>query len=399
MYIFARVHKDGTTIRVRPMAGQTMADGSAVRILNVSCDKSCRPFLNDSDPVVFLAQDFRSAGALSGEYYEGGDIYIPETSTYFEGQSSPKVKKMTADMWKKFRNFTSTTSPTPANTKRSFSYLDKMMNNQKFAPPTIDKEGFYVDTDIWYYLLRNIRKGVPSLIVGETGTGKTELVDFLSKAVGLPLNKIDMGTIIDAQSGLLGTHKFKNGSSVIDMAPFTKFIQGPGVVLFDEINRAPLGSSNILLPPLDGGKKLSVEISEDARVIEVHEDCCFVATANIGVKYTATKTIDRALLDRFRKVELPQLSPDIEARLYQKRSFVDVMDAGRIANIIGSIRQEYIKGEISETVSIRYGFDVASLVADGYDVETAFRLAVLPLFENDGTDSERSAVLKIITSK
>ena len=55
--------------------------------------------------------------------------------------------------------------------------------------------------------------------------------------------------------------------------------------------------------------KVALKISE---VILKFVGVSFIATANIGMEYTATRVIDRAILDRFSLIEMDALSEDDE---------------------------------------------------------------------------------------
>jgi hypothetical protein len=104
--------------------------------------------------------------------------------------------------------------------------------------PSETEIGFHVEPEVWYLLVRNIMKGENTLIIGPTGTGKTELISHVVKAMGKFLKTVDMGTVQDAQSALLGVHRLnKEGHSEFDYAPFVDYVQQPGIVLLDEINR------------------------------------------------------------------------------------------------------------------------------------------------------------------
>ena len=58
-----------------------------------------------------------------------------------------------------------------------------------------------------------------------------------------------MGSMYDPVSGLLGVHRLqKGGEAGFDYAKFTQDIQKPGVILRDELSRAPVTTINILFP-------------------------------------------------------------------------------------------------------------------------------------------------------
>jgi len=86
--------------------------------------------------------------------------------------------------------------------------------------------------------VRNVLRGENIMLIGDTGTGKTEIVKHLAKALEKDLFIQDMGTVQDAQSALLGVHTLnKEGISEFKHAPFVGHIQSGGIVLLDELSR------------------------------------------------------------------------------------------------------------------------------------------------------------------
>ena len=163
--------------------------------------------------------------------------------------------------------------------------LEQIRTDDKLAAPTIAGDGFYVNPGDWMILVRNIRSQVNTLMIGPTGSGKTQLIILACRRLGIPCHVYDMGSMIDPVSSLLGVHRLnEKGASVFDYAKFTEDIQNPGVILLDELSRAPASTNNILFPCLDDRRSLPVEIAggKDMRNIKVNPKCTFVATANIG---------------------------------------------------------------------------------------------------------------------
>lgn len=121
-------------------------------------------------------------------------------------------------------------------TDTSGTFKESIM--RAYPCPTESEIGFHVEPDVWYLLIRNVLKGEATLLIGPTGSGKTELVSHIAKALSKPLNIQDMGTVQDAQSALLGVHRLnKEGHSSFEYAPFVSHIQTDGIVLLDELNR------------------------------------------------------------------------------------------------------------------------------------------------------------------
>lgn len=401
-YYFLRTLVEEGRQRCKALIGQTFEDGAKVdSTVNVSADRALR----DAYPTgtTFVTDSLRAAS----KYYQAGNIYpIGILDSDYRG---PKHRP-TEEMLRAYEIFIGATdlsdsvSPKEKESSKttSKSLLGKMKLNPELKIPSIGSEGFYVDSDVWYLLMRNIQNQVNTMLIGATGGGKTELVLLACKKLGISCSVYDMGSMYDPVAGLLGVHRLqKGGVSVFDYAKFTRDISKPGVVLLDELSRAPVTTNNILFPCLDSRRKLPVEIAggEDLREIEVHPECCFIATANVGVEYTGTMSMDRALVGRFFPIELSYMPPEQENKVLVKRCGISISDATNIVKVANSLRNMYNKQEISSSISTRETLMVGDLVADGWDLVRAMELVLLPLFEGTRSDGERGIVCRVISSR
>lgn len=141
---------------------------------------------------------------------------------------------------------------------------------------------------------------------------------------------------------------------------------------------------------------LPVEIAggDDKRAIKVHNECCFVATANVGSEYTGTMSMDRALVGRFFPLELDYIPAAEEEKVLCKRCDISPMDAHHIVSVANNIRSLYKKQELSCSVSTRETIMTAELVADGWTPLRAMELVFLPLFEGTKAEGERGIIAK-----
>lgn len=401
-YYFLRTLVEEGRQRCKALIGQTFEDGAKVdNTVNVSADRALR----DAYPTgtTFVTDSLRAAS----KYYQAGNIYPIGIldSDYRDPKHRPTEEMLRAyEIFIGATDLSDSVSPEekePSKTT-SKSLLGKMKLNPELKIPSIGSEGFYVDSDVWYLLMRNIQNQVNTMLIGATGGGKTELVLLACKKLGISCSVYDMGSMYDPVAGLLGVHRLqKGGVSVFDYAKFTRDISKPGVVLLDELSRAPVTTNNILFPCLDSRRKLPVEIAggEDLREIEVHPECCFIATANVGVEYTGTMSMDRALVGRFFPIELSYMPPEQENKVLVKRCGISISDATNIVKVANSLRNMYNKQEISSSISTRETLMVGDLVADGWDLVRAMELVLLPLFEGTRFDGERGIVCRVISSR
>lgn len=275
----------------------------------------------------------------------------------------------------------------------ALSFLAKI---QQEAPCPSIEDGFYVESRTWNYLVRNIKRHVNTMLVGPTGTGKTDIVIRICESLGLECNIYDMGAMQDALTGLLGSHRIENGNSVFDYSKFVEDVQKPGVILLDELSRAPLMTNNILFPCLDGRRTLPVEIadSKSNREIKIHPECTFIATANIGAEYLGTNGLDAALINRFMLLNVDYIPAKFEKKILAVRTGIDEENATSIISIANALRNHYTEGTISKPISTRETIACAELFVDGFSLLDSIMLTFGEKY--DRSNEEYDLVKKII---
>jgi MoxR-like ATPase len=286
----------------------------------------------------------------------------------------------------------------PANKS---SFREELKKAPEMKAPTISDDGFFVKNSTWLLLARNLKRHINTILIGQTGTGKTELCMLACQRMGIPCRVYDMGSMHDPLSQLLGTHRLKAGQSVFEYARFVEDVQQPGVILLDELSRAPLGTANILMPCLDSRRMLPVEMAggDGLRSVSVHPECTFIATANVGAEYTGTFSMDRALTGRFFPIEFQYMPEHEEATVLKKRYAIPSSDAMNIAQVAQTARDLFNKGEVSCTISTRETLAAAALVADGWTSLEAMEAVFLPLFEGTNVEGERSVISKVFMTR
>ncbi|MCA6431227.1 MAG: MoxR family ATPase [Cytophagales bacterium] len=281
----------------------------------------------------------------------------------------------------------------PAPKATSGTFLHTIMAN--YPCPTIEDDGFYVEPAMWFLMMRNFAKKENTLLVSPSGSGKTELMELISKRTGKQFVNVDMGAKQDPIASLVGTHRMREGKSVFDPAAFVNYIQQGMLINFDEINRAPVHANNILLPLLDGRRELSLDIatSLDTRTVKANEETVFFATANDGAEYIGTNPLDRAIKDRFRMVRFGYPPSEMESKLVTARTKCKAANAKTFVGVANEIRALHESGDLSTSVSVRHTLYAGALNKDGYSVLDSLETAFLANFPQD----EVSIVKELIT--
>ena len=255
----------------------------------------------------------------------------------------------------------------------------------------------------WKYLIRSAVRGKNIMMTGQAGCGKTMAAKSLVNALDRPDFYFNLGATQDPRASLIGNVHFDKGKGTyFSESLFVKAIQTPNaVILLDELTRAHPDAWNILMTVLDYGQRyLRLDESDGQDTIKVADGVTFIATANIGNEYTATRQLDKALMDRFTVIEMDLLNDEEELGLL-KYMFptVDESELKNISSITHLTRVEAQNDNprISSGVSTRTSVEIAGLLFDGFSLMEAADITIYPQYDaTGGVDSERTFVKQIV---
>lgn len=256
----------------------------------------------------------------------------------------------------------------------------------------------------WKYLIRNIIRGKNIMMTGPAGCGKTMAAKAAANSIeGYTMEIFNLGSTQDPRATLIGNTQFdtKKGT-VFSPSPFVQAIQTPNtVIVLDEITRAHPEAHNILMSVLDAGQRyLRLDEASDSPIVKVAEGVSFIASANIGNEYTATRQLDRAIVDRFQIIEMDTLTKDEETNLLQMMyPSINISSIQSVAEITSMTRSEVKKEtpQLTNALSTRTAVEIGSLLYDGFTLEDAAEITIYPLFDDaGGAQSERTYIRQFV---
>ena len=373
-------------IYLQPISATKLVDGKGNEFKcpkdTVSKERVSRAFKEGDRAVKIMDKDGTlTMGTVDIKYFnEGPNVYKGDD---WEGLNTLKINK------------------TPKGVKLPDEQLELMQfiaTSNELKPKSL-----FMQETKWKFLVRSAMRGKNIMMTGPAGCGKTMAAKTLTTSLDRPHFYFNLGATQDPRATLIGnTHFNKENGTFFSEALFVKAIQTEdAVILLDELSRAHPEAHNILMTVLDEGQRyLRLDEADGSPTIKVAKGVTFVATANIGNEYTATRVMDRALLDRFIIVEMDVLDKDEEVDLLSMLfPLVDKKEIDSVAAIVNDTRKE-LNSEmprISTHISTRSSVEMVSLIYDGFTLAEAAEVTVYPLFDNaGGIDSERTFIKQVV---
>jgi len=301
--------------------------------------------------------------------------------------------------WRKWEGEVSSPTPVAVDIPTDHAEVLNFIHSSYALKP----QGLVMSELKWKYLIRSAVRGKNIMMTGPAGCGKTMAAKSVVNSLDRPDFYFNLGATQDPRATLIGNVHFNNKTGTyFSESLFVKAIQTPNaVILLDELTRAHPDAWNILMTVLDYGQRyLRLDEQDGQATIRVADGVTFVATANIGNEYTATRQLDKALMDRFTIVEMDVLT-DVEETGLLEYMFPHVENSllKNVATIAHMTRVESTNetARIGSGISTRTSVEMSGLLFDGFKLEEAADVCVYPQYDNTGgVDSERTFVKQIV---
>ncbi|WP_281856557.1 CbbQ/NirQ/NorQ/GpvN family protein [Litoreibacter halocynthiae] len=214
--------------------------------------------------------------------------------------------------------------------------------------------------------------GLPLLLKGPTGCGKTRFVEHMAAKLGKPLYTVACHDDLSA-ADLIGRYLLKGGETVWVDGPLTRAVREGGICYLDEVVEARKDVTVVLHPLTDTRRTLMIDRTGEELVAP--KGFMLVASYNPGYQ-NVLKRLKPSTRQRFLSVSFDFPTPEIEIAVVAQESG---LDAGRVAPLVrlaGHIRA--LSGmDLEEGVSTRLLIYAATLMASGMGVDQALEAAII----------------------
>jgi midasin (ATPase involved in ribosome maturation) len=222
-----------------------------------------------------------------------------------------------------------------------------------------------------------IEKNLPTLLVGETGTGKTSVVEELAEKHGAKMIRVNL----NGQSGtdeIIGKYLLKAGKTYWIDGALTEAMRKGDWILFDEINASTPEILFAMHSLLDHGRHIKLS-EKDGEVVKPHPNFRFFASMNPpSVNYSGTKDLNGAFISRFPIITRWDYPSNItEAKILQARYNVNLENTTNLIRLAKSLRTARKNDQIIYICSTRDLLDCCRLLDAGLLLPEAFEMAIL----------------------
>lgn len=197
-----------------------------------------------------------------------------------------------------------------------------------------------------------IKEDMPTLLIGETGTGKTTLIreQAIAQKKDIIRFSITGETTVDE---FVGKYELEAGKTIWRDGVLLDAMRNGKWLVADEVNAALPEILFVLHSLLDDDKFVTVT-QHGGEVVTPHKDFRFFATMNPTDEYAGTKQLNKAFQSRFEMVlKVAYPDPKTEAEIVAGKSGCSLEDATRMADVAAALRTAKSKDKIFYTCSTR----------------------------------------------
>ncbi len=222
------------------------------------------------------------------------------------------------------------------------------------------------------------RRGLPVLIKGPTGCGKTRFVRHMAALLERPLYTVACHDELSA-ADLLGRYLIKDETTVWQDGPVTRAVREGAICYLDEVVEARKDTTVVLHPLSDDRRELPLD--KTGELLKAPPGFMLVVSYNPGYQ-NLFKSLKPSTRQRFVALNFDFPTPELERRIVIEETGIDSDLAQRLVELGQALRA--VQGhDLEEIASTRLLVHAAQLIGDGLPVLQACRAALVETLSDD----------------
>lgn len=237
-----------------------------------------------------------------------------------------------------------------------------------------------------------IKNDLAALLIGDTGNGKTYLIQERAQHYKKKMVRVSLNGEIGINE-LLGKWLVREGSTYWQDGTLTECMRNGDWIILDEFNSALPEVLFCLNPLLDDGRSI-VLAEKDNELVVPHPDFRVFATMNPTEDYAGTKDLNPALLSRFSIVLwVENYEPAVEQDIVVYQSGIDRDIAAVMVDVANAIRESRKQGKTWYICSTRDVVNWARVFqAEDLTMQESFDWAIF----NKAPHNEKNLIISAI---
>ncbi len=283
------------------------------------------------------------------------------------------------DDWKICEHFIHSTIQNQTNRNRSRESKNVETTQQHLAEHLIEQEPYYLSTGSEIEIaLSAYKNGLPLLLKGPTGCGKTRFMQYLAWKLQRPLITVSCHDDLST-SDLVGRYLIRAGDAVWTDGPLTLAVRAGGICYLDEIVEARKDTTVVIHPLADDRRELPIE--KRGEILTAPPEFMIAVSYNPGYQ-SVLKDLKPSTRQRFVAISFDYPNPEQEAEIVCREGNIEASLAGSLVKLAAMTRSLKESG-LAEGASTRLLIQAGKLHNDNIDIHTACRTGIVePLTDN-----------------
>ena len=220
--------------------------------------------------------------------------------------------------------------------------------------------------------------GLPVLLKGPTGCGKTRFMEHMAWRLKRPLITVSCHDDLTA-ADLVGRFLVSGGETIWVDGPLARSVRAGAICYLDEIIEARKDTTVVIHPLADDRRVLPME--KRGEILTATPEFCMAMSYNPGYQ-SVLKDLKPSTRQRFVALNFDYPEAALEARIVVRESGIDEVTAGQLVKFAAMTRN--LKGNgLDEGASTRLLVHAGKLINTGISPTTACRTAISEALTDD----------------
>ena len=220
--------------------------------------------------------------------------------------------------------------------------------------------------------------GLPLLLKGPTGCGKTRFMEYLAWRLGRPLITVSCHDDLST-SDLVGRYLIRSGETVWTDGPLTTAVRHGAICYLDEIVEARKDTTVVIHPLADDRRSLPVE--KRGELLRAPHEFMLAISYNPGYQ-SVLKDLKPSTRQRFVAINFRYPESALETEIVAHEAGIDQQLASRLVRLASLTRDLRDQG-LQEGASTRLLIHAGKLISSGVDHVEACEVAVCQPLTDD----------------